>query len=243
MSSIPLTLLRCGLSILIGWLVGGLANWAADTLPYRGRGVPSAGPAGYPTHIWHYLTLEWYIPRKGMCPQCGVRRPVRAPLLELAVIAVFAGLQYRWGFHLSTLLVSWCYAAFLLLVLMIDLEHRRVLNVMLLPASVLALMYSFLPGTPTPLSALMGGVLGFGLFLLLALISRGKLGAGDVKLAGVIGLMLGWEAVLPALCAGMILGGLTALFLLITRRATRKSYMAYAPYLSLGALAMLFLAR
>ena len=66
------------------------------------------------------------------------------------------------------------------------------------------------------------------------------MGFGDVKLAGVIGLMLGYPFVVPALMVGIILGGLAALALLITRKAERKSYIAYAPYLALGALVVLF---
>ena len=74
-----------------------------------------------------------------------------------------------------------------------------------------------------------------GVFLI-ALIGRGKLGAGDVKLAGVIGLMLGFPAAISALVIGILLGGAAAMLLLITRRAGRKSSLAYAPYLALGAL-------
>ena len=74
--------------------------------------------------------------------------------------------------------------------------------------------------------------------LLLALAPSG-LGLGDVKLCTVIGLWLGWYGVLPltlGLCAGVALGGLAAIFLLITRRAGRKDPMAYGPHLIAGAL-------
>ena len=64
------------------------------------------------------------------------------------------------------------------------------------------------------------------------------MGMGDVKLAGVIGLMVGYPLVLPALLGGIILGGLAAALLLITKRATRKTAIAYAPYLCVGALAV-----
>ena len=65
------------------------------------------------------------------------------------------------------------------------------------------------------------------------------MGAGDVKLAGVIGLMLGFPAAITALVIGIFLGGAAAIILLITHRAGRKSTFAYAPYLALGALVML----
>ena len=245
------------LSILSGWLAGGLSNWAADVLPGRGAGVTeegqsrrqARGPRG-PISSLHYLTLPWFPFRHGVCPHCGERRPIRAPLLEAATVVTFA---LAWLLALRTFgvlfrpdpwsLATTClYTAFLLAVLVIDFEHRRVLNIMLAPAAVVALLFSLLPGAPDPLQALLGGALGFGVFLLLALIGRGKMGAGDVKLAGVIGLMTGYPAVIPALVFGVLLGGVAAIILLITRRAGRKGTMAYAPYLALGAIIVLLAA-
>ena len=94
---------------------------------------------------------------------------------------------------------------------------------------------------PTPDQALLGGALGFGIFLLLALIGRGAMGLGDVKLAGVIGLMTGYPLVVAALALGIVLGGVAAIALLVTRRAGRKGTMAYAPYLALGTIVVLLL--
>ena len=98
---------------------------------------------------------------------------------------------------------------------------------------------SFAPGMPGPEKALLGGAVGLGAFLALALVGRGALGAGDVKLAGVIGLMTGYPEVLSTLALGIVLGGVAALWLLLARRVSRQSYMAYAPYLAIGALIML----
>lgn len=222
------------LVILLGWLAGGLGNWAADVLPARPAPV-----AGHRRAPWHYLTLPWYPFRRGVCPHCGERRPIRAPLLELATIAAFALVWWRFGASPVQAAVACLYAAFLLTVAVIDLEHRRVLNVMLAPAAVVALLASLLPGPPSVPGAVLGGVAGFGLFFLIAIIGRGKMGAGDVKLAGVIGLMLGFPAAITALVIGILLGGAAAMVMLITRRAGRKTYIAYAPYLALGALALL----
>ena len=80
-----------GLSILLGWLAGGLANWAADVLPGRGAASDPGAPPTAPTPgrhgpiaALHYLTLPWFPFRHGVCPHCGEQRPVRAPLLEAA---------------------------------------------------------------------------------------------------------------------------------------------------------------
>jgi leader peptidase (prepilin peptidase) / N-methyltransferase len=71
------------------------------------------------------------------------------------------------------------------------------------------------------------------------------LGLGDVKTAGLLGLALGWfgwETVVEGFLLGMILGGLGALTLLVTRRAARGDWIAYGPYLLAGALLAILLA-
>ena len=236
-------------ALAAGWLAGGLANWAADALPGRGQTSDPEAPPTAPTPgrhgpiaTLHYLTLPWYPFRRGICPHCGERRPIRAPLLEAATVVAFA-LAWLLTPDPWSLATTCLYATFLLAVLVIDLEHRRVLNIMVAPAAVVALLASFLPGGPTPVQALIGGAIGFGVFTLLALIGRGAMGLGDVKLAGVIGLMTGYPLVVAALALGIVLGGVAAIALLVTRRAGRKGTMAYAPYLALGTIVVLMLTR
>jgi prepilin signal peptidase PulO-like enzyme (type II secretory pathway) len=226
------------ITLLAGWLAGGLANWAADHLPTWNRQQPN-----WPTlaTLPHYWTLSWYGWRGGRCPHCGEARTWRAPALELGMVAAFV-LTWRMASNAPALLaIGWLYAAFLMTVLVIDYEQRRVLNIMLAPAAVVVILLSFVVGPLDPWQTLLGGLAGFGLFLLLAILGRGALGAGDVKLAGVIGLMTGYPTVWTALVLGVLLGGGAALVLLVSKRATRKSYIAYAPYLALGALITLWL--
>ena len=236
------------ITVVSGLLLGSTGNLTADNLPLQQLNRPNGAEVqvGSPNHgglstFLHVLTLPWYFFRGGVCPHCEERRPLRAPLLELATIAAFLLIAWRFGSDPARMVLYWLYAWFLLTVLVIDFEHHLVLNVMTAPAAVVALAASFLPWAPTPTEALLGGAVGFGGFFVIALIGRGAMGMGDVKLAGVIGLMLGYPAVLPALLLGIILGGLVAAILLITRRATRKTAIAYAPYLCLGALAMIVL--
>jgi leader peptidase (prepilin peptidase)/N-methyltransferase len=86
-------------------------------------------------------------------------------------------------------------------------------------------------------AVLAGLALGAG-FLVLALISPQALGLGDVKLAALLGVFLGWfgwSAVLLGVVATFVLGGLVALLLLATRRASRTTALAFGPALVLGA--------
>ena len=74
----------------------------------------------------------------------------------------------------------------------------------------------------------------------MALARPGGMGMGDVKLAGLIGLMTGLDGVILAMTVGILAGGLAALALLASRRFDRKATMAYAPYLALGAWVALY---
>ncbi len=92
-------------------------------------------------------------------------------------------------------------------------------------------------------NALLGLLAGGGILLLLALLFSGGMGLGDVKLAGVFGLYLGWQQSLLALFLGFWLGGLgvAALLLLGKVKLGRKDLIAFGPYLAGGALgALLF---
>jgi Flp pilus assembly protein protease CpaA len=112
---------------------------------------------------------------------------------------------------------------------------------MLAPAAVAALGLSLLAPPPTPWLALAGGAVGFAIFVIIGLVGRGAMGAGDVKLMGVVGLIVGYPAIFAAMIYGVLLGGAAALYLLLVKRAGRKTSFAYAPWLTLGALITLFI--
>lgn len=198
-----------------GFAAGLLANLAADTLP---RVFPGQAP------------------RDPAAPA-----PRRRGLVTAALMALFVLLAFVNPGDWARLFVGWCYTWFLITVLVIDLETRRVLNVMLGPAALFALAAGLWLGTPSLGSMLAGAVVAFGLFWCLfvfgrMVFGRGALGFGDVKLVAVIGLMTGYPGVLHALLIGAVLGGVGAIVLLVTRRAGWKSTCAYAPYLAAGAL-------
>lgn len=123
----------------------------------------------------------------------------------------------------------------LLAISLVDLRQHRIPNRLLALTTLIVAAASLIFRQPPPLAAIVGGGLGLAAFLLLARARPGALGMGDVKLAGVIGLMVGFPQVIFALLVGMIAAGLVALALSLIRRDDRPSTLAYAPYLALGA--------
>ncbi len=235
-----MTLWTVVLSLVAGWLAGGLANWAADVLPAWSQApVPGTQRSGTARPSLALRPDDWMPWRRQPQPGRGQSGTIRGWLVVVAMVALFAVVVAWYAGNPLRVAIGWSYTLFLLTVLVIDFEHRRVLNVMLGPALPIILLISAGTGMPGVVSSLLGGLAGFGLFVLIALISRGAMGAGDVKLAGVIGLMTGFPAVLQALLLGIMIGGAAALLLLLVKRTGLKSHMAYAPYMVIGALIVL----
>ncbi|MDH5781822.1 MAG: A24 family peptidase, partial [Dehalococcoidia bacterium] len=133
------------------------------------------------------------------------------------------------------------------IIFVVDLEQGLILNKVVYPGMAVALLFALFLPQPwiTQLkfhgiaNFVVGGSIGFALLLLIAIISRGGMGWGDVKLAALIGLATGFPLVLLALLIGAIIGGLVAVVLLIAKKRGRKEAIPFGPFLSLATLVTL----
>jgi len=222
---------------LLGLLTGAFLNLAADELPQRrtlrSPRCPYCGQNHLPPEwIAVFSFLLW----RGRCQHCRAPLSLRRPLLELGTMLAFAFLWERYG-PTPLLLLFTFYICILFLVLVIDLEHRLILNVVILPAILVAGIGGSL--SLGPLRALAGGLIGFVSFYLIALARKGGMGGGDVKLAAFIGLATGFPSIIVALLIAILAGGATALLLVLTRIKGLKSYIPYGPFLVVGGLVAL----
>ncbi|WJL95362.1 A24 family peptidase [Microbacterium sp. ET2] len=125
----------------------------------------------------------------------------------------------------------------------IDVRHHRLPNRIVLPSYGVGgafLLGAVLFGAPVIAlgRALIGMIVLFCFYLLLRGLSRRGLGGGDVKLAGVLGLYLGWlgwEALAIGALAGFVVGGATGVLLILARRADRRTPIAFGPAMLIGA--------
>ena len=167
---------------------------------------------------------------------------VRAPVVELATGVLFALVAWRFG-------ASWELPAFLLfaavavLLTVIDLRHRLLPNRVILPAlaaGAVLLTVAAAAGDAWPalLRATLGAAVLFVVFLVLALVSPRSLGMGDVKLAALVGLFLGWigwGAVVVGGAAGFVVQALLAVVLLASRRIGLRGELPFGPAMLVGA--------
>lgn len=212
--------------------------------------VPSGGDVlgrsrcdrcGVKLGAWELLPVLSWLWLRGKCRHCGANISVRWPLLELAcalaAVTAFALFSSPWTAVPIALVLG-----VLMALSLIDLKYHRLPNAIVYPtAAALSawLICGSLLGAPLDLpSAVLGaGAFGGGL-LLVALASGGGMGLGDVKLAGVIGLLLGaidLSSVAVAAAAAVLFGGVSAVYALL-RGADRRTAIPFGPMLSLGAL-------
>jgi leader peptidase (prepilin peptidase) / N-methyltransferase len=239
------------LILLFGLVCGLLVNYLSDVLPaQRKLGRPACAACSAPFNMRNYLTLS-------PCAKCGQKRSLRTYIV-LALGATSALSLWLWppamGFWFGLVILT-----YFGLVIVIDLEHRLILHITSLVGAILCLIIGSLQRGLWP--TLLGGLVGFGFFFILYLFGmlfaryrarkmghddgEEALGFGDVTLAGVIGLILGWPTVILGLTTGILLAGaislLLVIFLIVTKRyQTMNIYTAYGPYLVIGALVFLF---
>ena len=224
---------------LLGLIVSSFLNVCIDRLPERESIVspPSHCPAcGRRLAPFDLIPLLSYLLLRGRCRYCGAPIPRRVLLVEATTGLLFVLLWYRYGLSLRLLLAT-LYTCFFIVIFVIDLEHQLVLNRVIYPAIVVALLA--VPITPNhdAVKLLGGGAIGLGLLFLIAFIYPAGMGMGDVKLATFIGLVVGFPAVFAALLISFVAGGLVGGGLLLTGLKGRKDPIPFAPFLVAGGMA------
>ncbi|TET42371.1 MAG: prepilin peptidase [Dehalococcoidia bacterium] len=235
---------------VLGMLVGSFLNVCIDRLP---RNESIVNPPSHCEACDHRLTIKDLVPLfsflrlKGRCRYCQASIPQRLFWVELSTAIIFAFLYWSYGLSLEVGIMTF-YACLFIVFSVVDLKHGLILNKVLYPGMVVALLIAIL--LPQPpwipqlwvhglLNFVLGGAIGFVVFLLLALISRGGIGFGDVKLAALIGLATGFPLVFLALILGAILGGIAAIILLATKKKGRKEAIPFGPFLAVAAMVTL----
>lgn len=232
------------LTAILGLAVGSFLNVVVWRLP---RGESLNRPGSHCPGCDHAVrahdnvpVLSW-LALRGRCRDCGMRVSARYPLVEAATAALWvAVVAAGWG-DATEIVLGLVFVTMLVPVVLIDLDHRLILNKLTYPAAILALVIGLVMDPAGVPEQLIAGLAAGGFFLAAALARPGGMGLGDVKLAVVMGLFLGRSvapAVFVALISGVLVGGI--IFARIGVREGRKAKVPFGPFLGLGALVGLF---
>jgi leader peptidase (prepilin peptidase)/N-methyltransferase len=230
----------------LGLVIGSFLNVVIWRVP-RGDSVvspPSHCPGcGNPVRPRDNVPVVSWLLLRGRCRDCDAPISPRYPLVEVATGAVFAVLAARLGFDAA--LPAFLYLGAIGVALwMIDLDVKRLPNAIVLPSYVVAGVLltaaaAFTGDWDDLRRAVLGMAALYGFYFVLAFVYPAGMGFGDVKLAGVLGLYLGWlgwgEVVVGGFL-GFLFGGVVGAALMVGRRAGRKSQIPFGPFMLAGAL-------
>lgn len=219
----------------VGLIFGSFTNVLIARIP-AGESIvtpPSHCPCcGHRLGVMDLVPVLSWLFLKGRCRYCQAGISLRYPLVELLTAALFTGAFLRWGLSAWTL-AGWALTVILVSSAFIDLDEGIIPDVITIPGVILGLALSFF--TLGFLPAL-GGALAFGgVLFLVAVISNGGMGGGDVKLAAVIGSFTGIPGAIITLLLSSFLGAVFGITLIILGRAGRKTPVKFGPFLAVAA--------
>lgn len=238
------------LAFCIGASLGSFLNVVADRLP---AGMSIVSPRSHcprcrqPIPVRDLVPIASYLWLRGRCRLCGERIPGRVIAVEVITAALFVAVYLKLGYGLPFIAVC-AGVALMVAVAVVDLEHRVIPDRLVLPATaVLAVLAPFWPelGIGRALvfehvhlaslaNSLAAGAGAFFVFLAVKIVYSAGIGAGDVKMAGMLGLLVGWPSIAVALWTAVVAGGVVAIGLLVLARRNRKDAMPFGPFISAG---------
>lgn len=235
------------LAALLGLAVGSFLNVVIHRVPRKESVVsPRSRCPGCGTELANRdnIPLFSWLALRGRCRTCGMPISPRYPAVELGTAVLFALLAVRFSDDVAVLPAFLVLGAALLAISLIDLEHFIVPNRIVYPTLfLLAPLLVVAAVVDDELSSLrgavLGGLLGFALLFVIHFVSPRGMGFGDVRLAGLLGVALGWldlGHVLLGLFLGFLTASVVSLTLIGLKVRSRKDRIPFGPFLALGGL-------
>ncbi|MHA6251465.1 prepilin peptidase [Oceanobacillus sp. CAU 1775] len=192
-------------------------------------------------------TLAWYelIPvlsyvlQRGRCRGCKKKISIIYPLVEGMTGVLFAFSYYIFGFQWE-LAVALLLVSMLMIILVSDLTYMIIQNKVLLFFLPFFIILRVLSPLDPWWSPIVGGVGAFLLLALIIIVSRGGMGAGDMKLFGVLGIVLGFKLVFLAFFLACLIGAVIGILLMAFKVVKRQQAIPFGPYIVIAALLSYF---
>lgn len=230
------------LFLLLGLLFGSFFNVVGLRLPLRQSIVyPPSHCPGCQRRLGPYdlIPIFSYVMVKGKCRYCQEKISPLYPMVEgtTGILFLLAYEKFGWSIQLLFVLL---FIAMLMIITVSDLVYQIIPDKVLLPFFLFFLGYILFVHLPHIWVHFIGMILGFLIFYLLAVISRGGMGGGDIKLYTVAGLALGYPLLFVSILLSTVTGSLFGLGLMLIKKEGRKSTIPFGPFIAAGSLISIF---
>lgn len=180
-----------------------------------------------------------YLLQGGKCKECQTPIAKLYPVIELLTAILFAFSYYKIGFQ-PELITAILFISMLMILFVTDMNYMLIPNkILLFFLPLFIIMRIITPLTPW-YSPLIGASVGFLLVAIIIIVSRGGMGGGDMKLFGVIGIVLGFPKVLLAFFLSTLIGAIIGGMLLLLKVIERKQPIPFGPYIIIATLITYF---
>lgn len=188
---------------------------------------------------WENIPLISFIILGGKCRVCKNNISLQYPIVELIMGVVFVIIalvrENTITFITPELVRDWALALNLAFIFLYDLNYGEIIDSSTIPTSLLLFFFSWSLGWQTWQSMVVGVVVGAGVFLFQFLVSKGKwVGGGDIRLALLMGVILGWPNIILALMLAYVLGAIFSLILVALKKKDLKSETPFGTYLTVA---------
>jgi len=188
---------------------------------------------------WELIPIVSYLIQRGKCRGCGVKISPVYPAVELttAILFTISPLLVGWS---KELVICWSLISLLVIIVVSDIHYMIIPDKVLLSfALIFVIERIFMPLSPW-WDSLLGAFTGFMLLLLIAIVSKGGMGGGDIKLFALLGLVLGTKTVLLAFFFSTVYGTLFGLVGMVIGKIRRGEPIPFGPYIALGTITVYF---
>lgn len=227
---------------LTGLILGSFYNVVGLRVPEKESIVVprSACPScGHTLSPFELVPVLSYIVLSGKCRKCGVRISPIYPMMEFVTGGLFAAAPILLGWSIE-LLIAWALISLLVIIVISDVKYMLIPNKILLVFTVVFVcLRIWIPLDPW-WDSLAGGVAGFLIPFILAIVSKGGMGGGDIKLFALVGLAIGLKGVLLSFMFATLLGAFFGMIGLIAGFVKRGEPMPFGPFIAAGSIAAYF---
>ncbi len=226
------------LYIILALFIGSFLNVVALRVPNNESIV--LPPSHCPTckgrlNFIDLIPVFGFIIRRGRCRHCAAKISPIYIFGELLTLLLFLLIPIYIGFTIE-LIVAYPFAILMIIVTISDLKYKIIPDKIIYPGMILFLLLRIFIHPLGFWNYIIGAFLGGGLLLLIAIISRGGIGGGDIKLFFLIGLVLGWQNTLLTLFLAAFLGTLVGGVLMLLGAIKRKQMVPFGPFITVGAI-------
>lgn len=235
---------------VFGLIIGSFLNVCIYRLPReKNIVVPSSSCVicGEAIKPYDNIPLISFLILKGKCRACGAKISWRYPFVELLNSFFYLLAYTRFGLSFE-LIPIFLFLSTMIVITFIDLDFQIIPDSITLPGILIGIAFSsFLFPDPFELNSitgfinsLIGFIIGGGLFFLIALLSKGGMGGGDIKMMAMIGAFFGWKGVLTTTLIASLVGSVVGISLVLFKGKNRKTAIPFGPFLALGSVITLF---